>query len=71
MDFSSPGSFMASLAVGSVGFGLFLYGRKQQAMPQLGVGVTMMVYPYFVTGTVLMLGICGVLLGGLWMSQHA
>jgi hypothetical protein len=71
MDLSSPGSLMASLAVGSVGLGLFMYGRRRQAMSHLSVGVTMMVYPYFVTGTVLMLGIGGALLAGLWIKGRA
>lgn len=68
MDLSSSSSLVASLLVGSVGLGLFLYGRRLQRMPQITVGLAMMVYPYFVTGIVPMLGVCGVLLGGLWFT---
>ncbi len=71
MDFSSTGSLITSLMVGSVGLGLFLYGRKQTRVPHLAVGITMMVYPYFVTGTLPMLGIAVVLLGGLWALRNA
>lgn len=71
MDFSSTDSLLASLIVGSLGLGLFLYGKKQQKMPQLGVGLTMMVYPYFVTGTLPIVGIGVVLVGGLWMVGRA
>ena len=70
MDLSSPGSLVASLMVGCLGLGLFMYGRKQQRMPQFAVGITMMVYPYFVTGMVPMLSICGALLGGLWVAKR-
>ena len=37
-------------------------------MPPLWVGLAMMIYPYFVTGAVAMLGICALLLGGLWIT---
>jgi hypothetical protein len=70
MDLSSTGSLYASLLVGSIGLGLFMYGRKLNRMPQVGVGASMMVYPYFVTGVVPMLSLCGLLLGGLWMLQR-
>lgn len=70
MDLSSPGSLLASLVIGSIGLGLFLYGRKLQRMPQIAVGATLMVYPYFVTGVGPMLGIGGVLLGGLWITER-
>jgi len=40
--------------IGLVGFGLFLYGKKQQRIPQLGVGLALMVYPYFVPSAVWM-----------------
>lgn len=49
MDFS-PAALLASLAVSTVGLALFLYGKKQVRFPQLVVGLSMMVYPYFVAG---------------------
>jgi len=67
MDFSSPGAFFASFLVGLVGLGVFMYGKRQNRMSSLWVGLAMMIYPYFVTGTAAMLGIGAVLLGGLWM----
>ena len=68
MDLSSPGSLLASLAVGSVGLGLFLHGKKRQRLPHLAIGVTMMAYPYFVSGTRPMLAIGAGLLLVLWLS---
>jgi hypothetical protein len=36
---------------GSIGFGFFLYGRKQRAIVPLACGLALMVFPYFVSGT--------------------
>jgi hypothetical protein len=33
---------------GSIGFGFFLYGRKQRAIVPLTCGLALMVFPYFV-----------------------
>ena len=52
MDFSTA-TMVASLIVGSLGFGLFLYGKKQVRVPQLAVGIAMMTYPCFVQSPVL------------------
>jgi hypothetical protein len=48
------------LIFGSIGLGFFVYGRKQRAVIPLVCGVTLMVYPYFVSNTILM-----VLIGAL------
>jgi len=40
---------MASLLVSSVGFGIYLYGKRNMEIPHILVGIGMMVYPYFVT----------------------
>ncbi len=42
---------------GSIGFGFFLYGKKQGALIPLMCGVALMAFPYFVSGTVLLVGI--------------
>jgi len=70
MDLSA-GALFASMGVGSVGFGLFLYGKKQLRTPQLATGLLMIAYPYFVPSAALMLGIAGVLLLGLWTLVRA
>ncbi|MCE9685137.1 hypothetical protein LZP73_02780 [Shewanella sp. AS16] len=48
----------------AIGFGFFLYGRKQQRLIPLVCGLGLMLYPYFVTGTLLLVGI-GVVLTAL------
>ena len=47
------------LLFGSIGLGYFLYGKKQSAMVPLACGLGLMIFPYFVENTTLM-----VLVGG-------
>ncbi len=67
MDFDG-GSLIASLIVSSIGFVAFAYGKKQQRLPQVIIGLVMMAFPYFVPDTLLMSIIAGVLLVGLWVA---
>jgi predicted membrane protein len=46
-----------SLLFSSVGLGFFLYGKKQQALVPLFSGLALMVYPYFVSSTILLVAI--------------
>jgi hypothetical protein len=63
-----PSSLFASVVIGLVGFGIFLYGKKQRRAPQLVAGLAMMVYPYFVPGAAWMIAIAGALAGALWLA---
>jgi hypothetical protein len=45
----------------SIGLGLFLYGRKQRAVVPLVCGLTLMVYPYFVSNLLALIAIGAVL----------
>ena len=40
---------LLSLIPSGAGFVLFVYGKKQERMPQLVAGLVLMVYPYFAT----------------------
>jgi len=62
------GPLFAGFLVSSIGFVLFMYGKKMKRAPQMAVGVVLLVYPYFVTGVLLMLGIAVVLLFLLWLA---
>ena len=58
----------ASLIVSSIGFVLLVYGKKMARLPQLVVGLAMLVYPYFVPAVIPMLIIAAVLSVGLWLA---
>jgi len=61
-------SLVASLIVSSIGFVVFVYGKRQQRVPQIVVGLVLMGYPYFVPGVVPVAIIAAVLLVGLWFA---
>jgi CHASE2 domain-containing sensor protein len=65
-----PNYLLASLAVSSVGFVLFRFGRRQQRLSFTVVGVLMLVYPYFVESVGWMLGLVPVLLFVLWLATR-
>jgi hypothetical protein len=52
--------------IGGVGLVLFIYGKKQQRLPQLVAGLLLMVYPYFVSTVAAILGVAAVIGVGLW-----
>ena len=64
----SPSTLFAGMLISSIGFGLFLYGKKATRFPQLVTGLILMAFPYFVPGATLTLSIGGVLLAGLWLG---
>ena len=45
------------LLFGSVGFGFFIYGKKQKAFVPLVCGLVLMVIPYFISNTILLVAI--------------
>ena len=47
---------------GSIGLGFFIYGRKQQRVVPLVCGLILMVFPYFVSNTILLIIIGAVLM---------
>jgi hypothetical protein len=66
----NPNALLASILLGSVGFGFFAYGKKQRRAPHLAVGVLLMVYPYFVSNVALMLIIGAALVGLLYLATY-
>lgn len=65
MDFE-PKALVLAFLISSVGFVLFSYGRKMQRFPQLVAGLTLMIYPYFVSSWLAILGIALLIVAGLW-----
>ena len=54
-------TLLVSLFVSTVGFAIFMYGRKQSRVPQLAVGVLMMVTPYFLPSALVVGAVGGAL----------
>jgi hypothetical protein len=47
---------------------VFAYGKRQQRVPQVVVGLALMGFPYLVPSVAIMGAIAGVLLIGLWLA---
>ena len=45
------------LIFGSVGFGFFIYGKRQKAIVPMVCGIILMIYPYFISSTGLLVSI--------------
>lgn len=63
-----PGSLIAGLLVSSIGFVVFEYGRRMRRPPQVGIGLILLIFPYFVASVWVMLGIAVLLLAALWLA---
>jgi hypothetical protein len=50
------------LLFGSIGLGYFIYGKKQRAAVPLVCGLGLMIFPYFVANTILLIGVGAVLI---------
>ena len=61
-------SLLAGFAVSTVGFGFFMYGKKQGRPPQILFGLISMVYPYVIGSPLLMLGIFALLSALLFIA---
>jgi hypothetical protein len=66
-----PGQLFASMVVSTIGFGLFLYGKKQTRVPQLVAGIVLMLGPMFIGSGGLVWALGGLALGGVWAATHA
>jgi hypothetical protein len=67
----SASFLFASLLWGSVGFGYFIYGRKQGAWSPTFAGVAMMALSYFVASALVMSLLCiGIILGVYYFHKQ-
>ena len=49
------------LLFGSIGLGYFIYGKQQRVVVPLVCGLALMVFPYFVSNVILLVGIGAIL----------
>jgi hypothetical protein len=50
------------LLFGSVGLGFFVYGKRQKAVVPLACGLALMIFPYFVSSTFVLVAVGAVLM---------
>lgn len=50
-------SLLWGLLFGSIGIGFLIYGRKQRAVVPLICGLALMIFPYFVSNTILLIAV--------------
>ena len=63
-------SLLWSVLFGAIGSGYFLYGKKQRAGIPLVCGLVLMVFPYFIANTVLLVAV-GIGLAAIpWFARH-
>ena len=65
MEFD-PVTLFLSLIPSGAGFVLFVYGKKQERMPQLVAGLVLMIYPYFATSIATLVGVGAAVALALW-----
>ena len=63
-----PSLLFLSLITSGIGLVLFVYGKKQERWPQLAAGLALMIYPYFVPGVGLNIGLAVVIVGAMWLA---
>ena len=62
---------LTSLMISTLGFGLWRYGRKVERAPQKLGGLLLMVFPYFVPGIWIPLGLCLAICGAMyWATKN-
>ncbi len=61
-------TILAGFAVSTLGLGFFMYGKKQARLPQMVFGLVCLVYPYFVGGPLIVLGVFAVLSLAFWLA---
>ena len=59
-----------TLLFGAIGFVFFSYGKKQLRVIPMGIGVALLVYPYFVANTVVLVVIGAVLTAVPWFFRN-
>jgi hypothetical protein len=65
---TNSSNLMASMLIGTIGMGIFMYGKKQQRIPQLIAGLVLMAYPYLVDDASWMFGIGAGIVAALFFA---
>ena len=63
-------ALMLSLLFGTIGIGMFTYGKKAGRMVPLGAGAALVAVPYFIPNVIAMLIVCCALTALPWVLRH-
>jgi hypothetical protein len=66
----SPYNILAGFVFGTLGWGAFVYGRKLDLWQPRAIGLTLMIYPYFIYNPWLLWGVGVGLLVLLWFYHY-
>jgi ABC-type spermidine/putrescine transport system permease subunit II len=69
IELPSPTYIFAAIVFGIVGWLAFRAGRRSGRHLTTGLGITLMLFPYFVSGTAWLLAIGGALCAALWWDR--
>ena len=61
-EFGDTAVLLWGLLFGSIGFGFFIYGKKQKAVVPLITGIVLCVVPYFIANVYVLVGVGVVLM---------
>jgi len=64
-------SLLLSFLFGTIGMGMFMYGKKAGRMIPLGAGLALMLVPYFIPNLILMAVVCCLLTATPWFLREA
>lgn len=67
----STAAIIVGFVISTIGFSFFLYGKRQTRLPQLVLGMALMVCPLVLPSPVWTVCVSGVLLLGLWIGLRA
>jgi hypothetical protein len=62
--------FMLSALFSLIGTAVFVYGRKQRTATHTLIGIALMIYPYFVSGVLPLIGIGVLLIAGIVVGNN-
>ena len=63
-EMDNTGVLLWGLLFGSIGFGIFLYGKKQKAVVPIITGIVLCVVPYFIANVYVLVTV-GVILAAI------
>lgn len=70
MDFDNPALLFSGMFIGLIGFGYFIYGKKNSDMRALLFGVVLSVVPFFAHTMLVLWGLTGLSSVGMYALRR-